>query len=497
MKPSSSLCFAAILVLLSLAATGCMTSRAAAPGEFDAQYQPLENAWPRAEVQPIKIGEHTLPACYRIIYEPSNLVSMVSLSRAPQALQSGGETLEVLLSADVSKALAADLRNVADRLEDWGDSIEFYPTLLGRQKWAKDTAAVLAVLYRFARGSEAIDPREALRGKTAESASAAVAPVVRSLVLMVMQDQDGRPPPLDQLVKFPDRRSLAVEAVLGASFRLARLDLPPGAIDEVEEILLNGPPTALGVESRLVQKLLELRARAVEAEEPPIGPRTRTALKVVPALLGLVAQMSDQWSKFYLTSITIGRIDGRTAVSLVADVRPGEVVRLDHIFPAAPAVTIEGRTRINIWTASAEGRDVTRVQFADERGGRVALRFENPLYAPLKLLAFPIEDYRLREIRVTTVNPRRHRTEQTFDLLLEATRPSPDQRRLLRVHSVRQLEVRTHGETVERTVVTDSKLEYFVPGGLTDYVIPGRIWYYASSSRVELPKPNWKKEALP
>jgi hypothetical protein len=425
------------------------------------------------------------------------MASMVSLSRASQALQSGGETFEVLLSADVSKALAADLRNVADRLEDWGDSVELYPTLLGRQKWAKDTAGVLAVLYRFARGSEVTDPREALRGQEAASASAAVAPVLRSLVLMVMQEQDGRPPPLDQLVKFPDRRSLAVEAVLGASFRLARLRLPPGAIDEVEEILLRGPPSALGVESRLVQKLLELRARAVEAQEPPIGSGTKTALKVIPAMLGLVAQMSDQWRKFYLTSITIGRLDGRTAVSLVADIRPGEVVRLDHIFPAAPAITIEGRTRINIWTTSADGRDGTHVQFADERGGRVALRFENPLYAPLKLLAFPIEDYRLREIDVTTVRPQRHRTEQTVDFFLEATRPSADQRRMIRHHSVRQLEVQTHGETVERTVVTDSKLEYFTPGLLMDSLTSGRIWYYDSHSRVELPKPNWKKEAQP
>ena len=72
---------------------------------------------------------------------------------------------------------------------------------------AKDTAAVLAVLYRLARGSEVTDPRESLRGQEAESASAAVAPVLRRLVLMVMQEQDGRPPPLDELVKFPDTES--------------------------------------------------------------------------------------------------------------------------------------------------------------------------------------------------------------------------------------------------------------------------------------------------
>jgi hypothetical protein len=59
---------------------------------------------------------------------------------------------------------------------------------------------------------------------------------------------------------------------------------------------------------------------------------------------------------------------------------------------------------------------------------------------------------------------------------------------MIRSRAVRQLEVETHGETVERAVVTDSKLDYFTPR---------RIWYYAANSRVELPKPQWKGESQP
>ena len=492
MKPPSSWCAAALLVSLALAATGCMSSRAAAPGELDAQYQPVENVWPQTEVRPLKIGERTFPACYRLVYEPSNLASMRSLNRAPQALRSGGETFEILISAEVAAALAADLRNIADRLEDWGHATEFYPLPLVREKWAKDTAAVLAVLYRLARGSEVIDPREALRGKEVESASAAVAPIARTLVFMAAQPPDSDLP-LEQLVEFPNRRSLAVDGILSISFRLARLRPPPEAVDEVEEILLHGPPTALGVENQLVRKLLELRARAAPSDAPPFGEEVQTAAKAVPAFLRLLARMCDQWPKFYLASVTIGRRDGGTVVSLVADVRPGEVVRLDGIISLVPALTLEGRTRINIWTAGPPGRETLRIQFADERGGRAAMRFEHPIYALVGLLtfpslSFPIEGYAFREIDVATTRPARQRTEQTVDVLLEAAGPSADPRRMFRYRSVRELEVRTHGETVERLVVTDSPLDYFTSE---------RMWYYASHSRIELPKPKWPGETQP
>ena len=51
---------------------------------------------------------------------------------------------------------------------------------------------------------------------------------------------------------------------------------------------------------------------------------------------------------------------------------------------------------------------------------------------------------------------------------------------MIRIHTVRRLEVETRGETVDRRVRNDLRFEYWRPD---------RMWYYDRTSHDALPKP--------
>jgi hypothetical protein len=239
----------------------------------------------------------------------------------------------------------------------------------------------------------------------------------------------------------------------------------------------------LGVENVLRRKLLELRRRAEDNERPPSNKKMIRYLKAVPLALRNMARLVEQWDKFYLAAAEIGETPDGTVLSALLDVQPGQVVRLDAIHDMAPLLTVEGRARVNLWLETGDdGAERVRVQLVSERLGRAAVRFDSWVYGFVRLLAFPIEDWALREMTITTTRPARHRKETTVELLLAACRytKGEDPRRAIRIHTTRQLDVVTRGDNVDRNIVRDLQFEYFRPD---------RVWSYEREWTDALPKP--------
>jgi len=280
------------------------------------------------------------------------------------------------------------------------------------------------------------------------------------------------------------QRSLPIEFVLRGAFRLARLQMPAQAPAEVQNVFDHGPPTAVGVENILREKLLDLRKQAERGAKLSGNKSLELVMKGIPIALAKLARGIEQWDKFYLAAVEVGEVDGEEMISLVADVQPGETVRIDQVHAMAPLLTFQGRTRINLRKVPGQGEGAERLsaRFVDERGGQVCVRFESGIYSLASLLAFPIEDWVLDEMVITRSQPERHRKETDVVLLMRTRewKEGQDRRRVMRIHTVRTLEVTTSGETVDRRVRTDLRFEFFRAD---------RMWYYDRTSYTLLAKP--------
>ena len=475
---------ALLLVVASLAVPGCMKSQALPADRMDQVYQLSGNRWATAETPEITMGGMNVPTSLVLTEERDLFASVMDILDARQRLDAGESTFRLLIADQLADRMAEVLQDMAERTRTWGHSAERYSQPGGREDWAADTAGILTLLYRLDRGDAVADPREVLHDSQSQLAS--LAPVLRSLVLMLMKRMEVDSGGDDGLFSgLAGQRSLPTEFVLRGAFRLARLQMPPQAPDEIQNVFDYGPPTAIGVEGVLQQKLLDLRVDAERGPRLTQNKRIEQVLKTIPIALANVARGIEQWNKFYLVSVQLGTSEGKEVVSLVADVQPGQVVRIDQVHEMAPLLTFQGRTRINISSppdSAADGADRLSIRFVDERGGQVAIRFESWVYGPAGLLAFPIEDWILDEVVVTRAQPDRHRRDTDIVLLMRTRqwKEGQDRRRVLHIHTVRTLDVKTVGETVDRRVRNDLRFEFSRPD---------RMWYYDRTSYSPLPKP--------
>lgn len=479
---SRSAVFLAALILPAVVAPGCLKNEPLAEGRMDEVYRLSANQWPEAEPMKLTVAGRPVPSRLTLTREHDLLSSVLDIVKAREKVFAESRRMQLRVADDLGDMLADILRDMAERTRGWAESSDDYAQADGRDKWAADTAGILSLLHRIDRGRAVADPREALDPE--RSRWAALAPVLRSVITVMMHRMELETGDGGLLSALENQRSLPVAFVLRGAFRLASLKMPADAPASVLEVFDHGPPTAVGVENVLRRRLLELRDKAEQNRRPPSSKKMTRYLKAVPILLRSIARAIEQWDKFYLASAEIGATGNGPMLSLVADVQPGHVVRIDEVHKMAPLVTLEGRTRVNLWQTQepGDGPRRTHIQFINERGGRVAVRFESWVYGLVGLFAFPIEDWGLDELVITRTRPERHRREMTIDMMMTARKygaAGEDRRRMIRIRTVRQLEVTTTGDTVDRRVRNDLRFEYWRPD---------RMWYYDRTSQKALPK---------
>jgi hypothetical protein len=203
--------------------------------------------------------------------------------------------------------------------------------------------------------------------------------------------------------------------------QLRQADDPYAAEKEVAELLLAGARTAAPVTA---EGTLPVRVRSAMG----------AAAKAVRVLNGFV----QQWDRVDRIEAALLRGDGGTVVEGVVAARPGRELRLIDVMPFQPVVAFRGTSRITILPDAAKtGEVVVSFEPEDDDSG-VQLRFEGIVYALARLLVIPIEDGRLREIRVLADRPETGSGMIHTAVFMETTAARADPRRMLVYQEVRR-----------------------------------------------------------
>ena len=112
----------------------------------------------------------------------------------------------------------------------------------------------------------------------------------------------------------------------------------------------------------------------------------------------------------------------------------------------------------------------TVISFEPEAGGGAEIRFEGIIYALARLFTFPLEDSRLREIRVFTHKPKEGRQVTHLTLLMEAKKDNADPRRMIVFQDVRERELQRNVFSVQ-SIRKKKELSF-------SYAMPDRRYTY-------------------
>jgi hypothetical protein len=181
-----------------------------------------------------------------------------------------------------------------------------------------------------------------------------------------------------------------------------------------------------------------------------------------------------QWDRMDGITVELLQRRGRTAAAVTFAVKPGKQVRIADIVAGMPAVVLYGTCRL-IVQPDAAGAGETVISFQPGKGGgAVELRYEGLIFALARLLAAPLADGPLRELRVSSGAPPEGRQMFNLAILSEAPDDKADPRRMIVLqdtslkHLVREaFEIRTVTENAQRV------FNYITPKKRYTYVREG------------------------
>ncbi len=201
---------------------------------------------------------------------------------------------------------------------------------------------------------------------------------------------------------------------------------------------------------------------------PPAEPGNRlsgligTAFAVAPKAIGMLETFISQWNKMDSIELEFRHEGDMPVVSVIIRVQPDKELRLDKQFFMQPALVFRGGTRITVQPHATRTAE-TVVLFEPLEGGRAELRFEGLLYGMVRLLALPLSNAALREVRVSTESHAGQRLT-SVTILMEAIDGSKDARRIMTVQDVRDTQIeRSPFAVIKQTTRTEQIFNYLTP----------------------------------
>jgi len=426
--------------------------------------QPMPGA--QAEYRRPSVGDVKFPGKWIIRYEESLLLSTVSLVRAEDRLRQGLEVLDLGVSDEHARVLSDVLGQTQSALEDLRELSQGGPSTEYRA-WAQTLAHVLAQFESVTRktggGGEAAAGQQKPVGLSAR-------PLLEVLAVYFNEHTGGAM--LEDLRPEERRRlrNILVEMTVELGFALAGREPPAGVEkDLLEQLAAAEDPYA--AEGQLAERLLDaLERTGPPRSDSPRVSRVRSVLAAADKGLQVLKGFVDQWDRMDRVELALRGDEGdRAVLECLVAVRPGQEVRVANVMMFQPIVAFRGTTRISV-RLSAPGTDEVVVRFDSVDAGSVELRFEGLVYGLARLLVLPIEDARMREVRVF-VNRRAIGTQMVHvALLTEALRSHKDPRRMLVYQEVREKDIVRRPFSVEP--VERSKERTF------SYVTPTKRYTY-------------------
>jgi len=457
------------VVLAAALAGGCIARRDAG-GELDRAWYLDENPWPRSSRKPVALGRRRVPTRWTFRREPSMIRSTADIARAVDTLKAGADEIEIPVSgahARMIESILADARAAMQRLEDIADP-DHPPS---PDVWARAVADALIqgeIVARAATRHPAAASRPTPPEADGQSALSAE-PVLEMAIAYLNERAGGR-----LLAGIDARgvnrlREIIAQVILRLGFAVAGRDPPEALRAEAARQLSEAPDPR-----RLREALAGRLRQELEAASPALGDQQlRSLLRMVvataPPALEIVESLVRQWPRIDSVQMELRQVDGQPLLGVTVDVAPGRSVRLAKVHPAQPAIVFRGRSRI-IVIPRTPGTGETAILFEPGPAGATELRFEGIPYALVRLLALPLADGTLREVRLLSTDPLRGRQVTTVAMLMEA-KGRGDPRRLFVLHDVRNVDLlRTPFDvrTVQRS--RDLTVSYVTPRYRYTYV---------------------------
>ena len=423
-----------LVVLLAAGAAGCLARRPLAEGELDGYWALHEVRFSDAPPAGLALGGRLLPTEIVLRQEKSLIRSTISIVRAADRLKAGTPRIEIAISPQHAASAAQMLARARTSLADLKDVAQA-DSRTGAEGWARATARVLGGLEELVRLS-LIDDEARDAAAEDEPLGASALPLLELAVAYLDERSGGRlledlgPGEAGRL-----REALA-QVVLRVAFTSAGKQDSPDLREAVVGAMRAAPDPKALAETLRGPLLAHL------AQAPPARPGSgvhvaaRAFFSMAPRLLEALETVVRQWDRMESVAFEFRRGEGAVA-AVTLRVAPGREVRIADLFLFQPAIVLRGGTRIVVSPRSGETDEVV-VSFEPLEDGAAEVRFEGPGYALVRLLALPLADAALREVRVATSAGPGGRSLVSVALLMAAGGDREDPRRILAFQDVRQ-----------------------------------------------------------
>ena len=196
----------------------------------------------------------------------------------------------------------------------------------------------------------------------------------------------------------------------------------------------------------------------VNADKAPPAPRNTQLSKVfsvitkqVPKALEVLEAFIRNWHQ--MDSITLEFLEwaDQPIFSTIVKVLPEKEIRIAEVMIFQPTIVFKGTSKI-IVISELPATNETVVIFEPQEDGGVELRFEGIIYSLARLFALPLDNGRLREVRVFTKSQKEGTQIVHAAILLEAHKDKTDPRRLLIFQDTRKKKLLRKLFSVQRIV---------------------------------------------
>jgi len=455
------------ILLALLPAAGCIQHHAVTPEEMDCLWTLSPDPLEGTEHYRPEISGAKLPGRYIIRNEPSLIRSTISIVRAVEQVQEGAEVVDVSLSQEHADVLLSVLERTHAALEEL-NALATGSAAGDYADWADAMAGILAQFESIARLATAQgDGRSGT-----EPVGLSAAPLLEMLAVYLNERTGGEL--LGQLGPegAHQARQVLAHLALRVGFAVAGRELPAGLQEEVTDRLRDAADP-YAAEAGMA-KLLEARVRQAGPSSggDALASGLRSAMDAAQRGVRFLQHLIRQWDAVDRVEAALRRKGGQTIFEGALSVHDEREVRLPNVMPFQPAVAFRGTSRVAVLPGAPRTGEVVVCFEPGEDGGGVELRFEGIAYALARLLVLPIENARLREVRVLADLRKTGPGMIHAAVLLEVPGDKRDPRRLIVYKETRHQRVAREATSVRYPVT--SKTRTF------SYVTPARRYTYYS-----------------
>ncbi|MFP4052267.1 MAG: hypothetical protein ACLFV7_00200 [Phycisphaerae bacterium] len=451
----------ALVAALLLTAGGCIPSERLEQGQMDRLYTLAANPADEAELSPPSVADRRLPAKWTIRHEPSLIVSTISLVRAMDALREQ-EPIEVDfgLSPRYTETLVELMGQARTTLDELHGLTEVAQPA-SRDEWASGVASALSRVEELTRtATQATSPDGRRSG---EPLGMPASPMMQMLT-SYLQDQTGGEL-LDELD--PNQagalRTMLAQVVLKLGFAVIGKQMPDGIRSKVVESMRSADDL-----KKLEQSLQETvvgasRNASPGAEEQQLRSTVRSALVAANMGLQVMQEFMRQWDRLEYVSFELRKREGESVVVCTVKTQPKKTIRIAGLVIAQPTMVFRGQTQIVVFTDRQTDETVLLFEPLGEGGG-VELHFEGIVYTLARVLAFPLDNARLREIRTLVKTAEMDRRLIHVSVRMESLSTDRDARRMMVFQDARRKRFRRDAFDIRTTDVRSLQvLNYITP----------------------------------